>query len=829
VADNKYCNLPGPSKISDTFGRINDGFGLVQQDVEANETDIENHKASTSAHRAAAITYNGRVIATNVEEAIDKQDQRIDNIVAQSGTDNTEVVDSRHDNVNNVTYPVLGDRLDEQSEKINEISIKNKYFVIEPPEQQSLSEKYGSNPTYTTVINFYETLRSNNPDYIAVETIGKDTSNTYDVYRYTFTPKNYSKTCYIDAGIHGDERTNVFALCNIMEMITDAYDAKHPYFAEVREGVRFVVIPVVNPWGFQAGSRLNVNEVDINRNFSFRWNEFVPTSSIDYKGTNYFSEKESQYIRDTLLQYNPDFYFNLHNTNSHNFDYYCDADYINSNSNLMLSLINVFSEKRKVENPDLEVKGVSTVTDITIPSAVGYASRIAGIQSYNLEWCDTSYGTQYSSIEMTKCVEWFFSMIYYNYKETAFAPKVQSMQESGGFDFLNGTVDGLIAHMDALKSRFESNKLEIIKLNFGKDASGTHDIPYYRFTPLNTSARKKVLLLGGANGLYWESNLSLVAMVERYLKMDGYLSNNVVMYVVPFLDMWGAKQSPKTRYNANNVLLPTNFGYNWVAGENAGSAPFSEIETQYIRDLVINEQIDVLLDFAGYKESLRRLPVEKPIHMQETRSRFDEVSEPDVLDVALINTCDVATWANSQGVLSYKVFASSYRYSIVQLSPHLTKISEHIATLLKGMLSRVYGRVTLVSHMTNGSQFYEGVSNQEILPYSMEIKAPCDGTVIFNGAIILNNEVAANIVYTAPILTTGTTYDVSYFKNLGENYTDVTGRVILPQYAAFPVRKGDTVRLKFIISTVGKVTLYRLRGILEFQESATYRTSLTVI
>src|SRR5690606_25864992 len=51
------------------------------------------HASSTSAHPAQHITYSGAVAgANNVKDALDRQNQRIDNIVASSGSDNSEIV-----------------------------------------------------------------------------------------------------------------------------------------------------------------------------------------------------------------------------------------------------------------------------------------------------------------------------------------------------------------------------------------------------------------------------------------------------------------------------------------------------------------------------------------------------------------------------------------------------------------------------------------------------------------------------------------------------------------------------------------------------------------
>jgi Pectate lyase superfamily protein len=63
----------------------------------------------------------------DIEADIKDLDTRIDNIVAQTGSDNTEIVDARYDSVNNVTHPTLKDRLDTHA---NEIGILNNFMGV---------------------------------------------------------------------------------------------------------------------------------------------------------------------------------------------------------------------------------------------------------------------------------------------------------------------------------------------------------------------------------------------------------------------------------------------------------------------------------------------------------------------------------------------------------------------------------------------------------------------------------------------------------------------------------------------------------------------------
>ncbi|UYL94076.1 structural protein [Geobacillus phage vB_GthS_PK5.1] len=79
-------------------------------------------------------------------DGVDDLDTRIDNIVADAGNSNTEIVDARNDSVNNVTYPTLKDRLDDTSDKIgilNEFKAK-KENVFEQTDYVEVLRRYAN-------------------------------------------------------------------------------------------------------------------------------------------------------------------------------------------------------------------------------------------------------------------------------------------------------------------------------------------------------------------------------------------------------------------------------------------------------------------------------------------------------------------------------------------------------------------------------------------------------------------------------------------------------------------------------------------------------------
>lgn len=119
----RYGGITGSKRISEDFHNINTAFENVQTEMDANKNVLENHIASKTAHKAEYITYTGQVPGDDVKEAIDNVNGRISEIVAQSGNDNTEIVDARGG------YPVLGDRLNASDAEVSNKVDKGSLFI----------------------------------------------------------------------------------------------------------------------------------------------------------------------------------------------------------------------------------------------------------------------------------------------------------------------------------------------------------------------------------------------------------------------------------------------------------------------------------------------------------------------------------------------------------------------------------------------------------------------------------------------------------------------------------------------------------------------------
>ena len=97
------------------------------------------------------------------------------------------------------------------------------------------------------VEKYYEPLRARNPKYITRDSIGVDDSGRHTMWCYTFTPRRYKKTVYLQAGVHGrNEFESYFGAAMMMHLITDARKGHDPHLKYLRKNVRFILVPLVN-------------------------------------------------------------------------------------------------------------------------------------------------------------------------------------------------------------------------------------------------------------------------------------------------------------------------------------------------------------------------------------------------------------------------------------------------------------------------------------------------------------------------------------------------------------------------------------------------------
>lgn len=147
-----------------------------------------------------------------------------------------------------------------------------------------------------------------------------------------------------------------------------------------------------------------------------------------------------------------------------------------------------------------------------------------------------------------------------------------------------------------------ANGYTVTKTSRGKDQSGTLDIYEYDFKPANY--KETILLSSGMHPFELPASFGLAHFFEHLMNVSSlhegfqHTLENVRIKVIPIANPWGFNQNPKAYGNVNAVNINRNFDYagRWQdftgTGEfnNKGAAPFSEKETQILRDWAIENQ-----------------------------------------------------------------------------------------------------------------------------------------------------------------------------------------------------------------------------------------------
>lgn len=253
--------------------------------------------------------------------------------------------------------------------------------------------------THLGIYAIYDNLLGKYPKYVSKTVLGQ-TIGGQDIINYTFVKPLAENDIdlkklkiVILSGLHGSERGAAF---NTALFFKDLCENKknNKFLNLLKANVEFKIIPVGNPYGYDANTRGNANSVDLNRNFPFGW-EYIALPDINYSGESPKSELETQIICNFLDAEEPDYYIDFHNTGDANnvgISYFVASKNHKDNyekvlktkySNVISILSNLYS-RRYFTFPNNMVFGYSTTSD-DIATSVNYALNIVGSKSVTLE------------------------------------------------------------------------------------------------------------------------------------------------------------------------------------------------------------------------------------------------------------------------------------------------------------------------------------------------------------------------------------------------------------------------------------------------------------
>ena len=291
------------------FVRENELNFIAVRDMLFNIEEIlyKHGRIDKQAHNSEQIKYTLPTgPSVNVGQELTYQSQRIRNLVLGTlGNGQQEIRDSRT-SMDGQNHKILSERLrhdfasiSEDTQKVLNVTDDATHLFIPPfipSAEKGVNETPLSSDPTENLKAFYDVFVDNK--YCFKKYVGKDQSNTYNVYSYTFQPQNYSKTILVTSCIHGNEYSAFYALSRLLNLMVNEWH-KYPHLAYLRKNVRFVVVPIVNPWGFANNERENSNNVDLNRNFDYYWKNGSgkTPSGKNYKGSKPFSERESRNMK----------------------------------------------------------------------------------------------------------------------------------------------------------------------------------------------------------------------------------------------------------------------------------------------------------------------------------------------------------------------------------------------------------------------------------------------------------------------------------------------------------------------------------------------------
>lgn len=276
-------------------------------------------------------------------------------------------------------------------------------------------------------------------------------------YHYEFTPANYTKTYVIQAGIHGNEHDAPQTLYRIMDIICNhANESAYSRLAQLRDNVRFIVIPVASPWAHDVNGdgRLDIpytdwdgrttkvvngttynRTVNPNRQFDFVHGFNLGSSSAD--GGNYpFQFAEVRHIKaivDRIEPKNIDYMFDFHDGGGVKEHFWFNYNMDGANAAMANQLLtDIIAEEERLrlaggtdyrhsESADADKLGyvypnVRDANGYSSGITAGWANSTLGILGSVIEYLGGYFHYGFGSEQMTRSLRFRANIIIYAYE-----------------------------------------------------------------------------------------------------------------------------------------------------------------------------------------------------------------------------------------------------------------------------------------------------------------------------------------------------------------------------------------------------------------------------
>lgn len=262
-----------------------------------------------------------------------------------------------------------------------------------------------------------EPLRADFPDYVSREQIGTDADGELPVYAYSFTPQNYEKTVLLTSCVHGYGRMSFFALTNFFNELC-RHTNEDRTLAYLRNRVKLVYVPAVNPAAMLSGQAMNPNGVDIGVNFPYMWSNFTRST----KGTAAGDQTETQNIMEfaEALQFDRlsaaiDFHIDTDTESGKSIFY---PRFQNNCLSALTKFVNTFNYEAESGTGSKGVLAASAA-----PTLSNWIASEYGINACESVWHYQIFGGTYSNETYTKYTEYIGNLVYTMAKNSSFTCK----------------------------------------------------------------------------------------------------------------------------------------------------------------------------------------------------------------------------------------------------------------------------------------------------------------------------------------------------------------------------------------------------------------------
>ncbi len=257
------------------------------------------------------------------------------------------------------------------------------------------------------------------PDYASVCEIGIDSSSTYPIYAYTFEPLNYEKTVLVTSGLTSPYSDSIISISHFLDELCRNCESSRT-LSYIRSKVKLVVLPAVNPYALVKGKSYNSNDIELNRNFPYKWNECVNPR----KGSAPADQAETAAIIDFVNGISSDKLCAVLNLKLRDSAYSGKlAFYPRFKANCVSAINNTLSKFNFEEDNAGDILQKTVLAPSMTPSLINYLADEYGINACSVSWPSINYGLGESNESITKFCELIGNMLYTMAKNSSFTLK----------------------------------------------------------------------------------------------------------------------------------------------------------------------------------------------------------------------------------------------------------------------------------------------------------------------------------------------------------------------------------------------------------------------